>query len=531
MVRTMLKSSLREIRQSLGRYLAILAISGLGVGFFAGLRMSQPSMMATGVDYLKTYQLFDFQLISTLGFTEEDVEYFSTLKGVQAARGGVYTDFLMELADGGEAVLTARSLTEDVNIPELAAGRMPEAANECLADARHFTEADLGTALTVSSNNSEDTLELLTYDSYTIVGLIYSPYYLNYQRGTSSIGSGSVAAFVYIPEDGFTFDAYYEIYLTLSDAAEAYSDEYEDQIDSLKGSIEDATEERAALRYETLYRDGLEAIEDAEAEIADGWEEYHTELADVGQELADAYQELQDGEQEYADGFADYEQGRLDYADGLKKYEDGLAEVEDAEQKLTDGWADYEQAKADAEQELADAKKELQDGEQEYADGLKKYEDGLAEVEDAEAEIADGERELLSAKLQLSSASSQLSAAQAQLSSAKEQLDATKLQLDAAKGQLDALGQQLSLMTPETPGYAELSAQYQQGMAQYEAGMAQYEAGMDQYQEGLTAYQSSQAKYTQGLREYERGKAELSAAKDQLEESKKELEDAKTQLD
>ena len=96
MVKTLLKSSLREIRQSLGRYLAILAIVGLGVGFFAGLRMSQPDMMATGVEYLRTYNLFDFQLMSTLGFTDEDVEAFSQIDGIASAEGSVYTDFLME---------------------------------------------------------------------------------------------------------------------------------------------------------------------------------------------------------------------------------------------------------------------------------------------------------------------------------------------------------------------------------------------------------------------------------------------------
>ena len=55
MVGTMLKSALREIRQSLGRYLAILAIVGLGVGFFSGLRTSQPAMMATGIEYLEEH--------------------------------------------------------------------------------------------------------------------------------------------------------------------------------------------------------------------------------------------------------------------------------------------------------------------------------------------------------------------------------------------------------------------------------------------------------------------------------------------
>ena len=42
------KSSLREIRKSLGRYLAILAIVALGVGFFCGLRIGRAAMVGTG---------------------------------------------------------------------------------------------------------------------------------------------------------------------------------------------------------------------------------------------------------------------------------------------------------------------------------------------------------------------------------------------------------------------------------------------------------------------------------------------------
>ena len=67
MVRTLLRSALREIRQSLGRYLAILAIVGLGVGFFAGLRMCQPAMMDTGVAYL------DRQRWRQLQFRQSDI--------------------------------------------------------------------------------------------------------------------------------------------------------------------------------------------------------------------------------------------------------------------------------------------------------------------------------------------------------------------------------------------------------------------------------------------------------------------------
>ena len=107
MVTTLLKSTLREIRQSMGRFLAILAIIALGVGFFSGLRMCQPAMMATGVTYLEEHRFHDFRLLSTLGFTAEDVEAFARAEGIEQAAGSVYTEFLWQTVEKEQAVLTA----------------------------------------------------------------------------------------------------------------------------------------------------------------------------------------------------------------------------------------------------------------------------------------------------------------------------------------------------------------------------------------------------------------------------------------
>ena len=129
MVTTLLKSTLREIRQSLGRYMAIFAIVGLGVSFFAGLRMCQPSMLATGVSYLDEYQFHDFRLMSTLGFTQEDVDALAQLDGIEFAQGSVYTEFIWQKTEDEQAVLISHMLTQQVNRPDLVAGRMPEKAN------------------------------------------------------------------------------------------------------------------------------------------------------------------------------------------------------------------------------------------------------------------------------------------------------------------------------------------------------------------------------------------------------------------
>ena len=76
------KSVLRTIKKSFGRYLAILAIIALGVGFFSGLRVSETAMIKTADDYLNELNLYDVRQISTLGLTDEDVDALSELNGV-----------------------------------------------------------------------------------------------------------------------------------------------------------------------------------------------------------------------------------------------------------------------------------------------------------------------------------------------------------------------------------------------------------------------------------------------------------------
>ena len=64
MNKMMWKTTLREIRHSLGRYLAILAIVALGVGLFAGLKITKPLIIETADQYFKSNKFYDFQLSS-----------------------------------------------------------------------------------------------------------------------------------------------------------------------------------------------------------------------------------------------------------------------------------------------------------------------------------------------------------------------------------------------------------------------------------------------------------------------------------
>ena len=134
----------------------------------------------------------------------DQVASIAAMDGVAVAEGAVSQDVLATLDSGASYVLAAHSITNDVNLLKLAAGRMPTADNECLGDARMLPKSAVGTKLTISADNDQDTLDAFTYDTYNIVGLTDSPTYLNMERGTTKLAGGKITAYLYVPAGGFS---------------------------------------------------------------------------------------------------------------------------------------------------------------------------------------------------------------------------------------------------------------------------------------------------------------------------------------
>ena len=174
----MIKTTIREIKGSLGRYMAILAIVMLGVGLFSGLKATTPAMIATESAYLTEQNFFDFRLLSTVGFTEESVEALSELTEIADAEGAVSVDAICAMGDKSD-IYKFHTVPEKINRVVLTAGRMPESANECLLDSAMYGEDAIGTQITVTDDNNEDTLEMFGERTFTAVGIVRTPYYIN----------------------------------------------------------------------------------------------------------------------------------------------------------------------------------------------------------------------------------------------------------------------------------------------------------------------------------------------------------------
>ena len=511
MVTKMLKLTMRQIRSSLTRFLAIAAIVALGVGFFCGLRLTKTAMVHTLDDYAEAHRMYDFRLVSTVGFDETDADVLAADARIASCEGEKSADALASVADGAAKPCRFLSLPVQINFPGLKCGRLPQTAEECLADGLLYSEKDLGKTVVLTEENDEDTLDSFNRREFTIVGIAKSVLYINYERGGTSIGSGTLSSFVYILPEAFALDYETSLYLRLADRqGEVYSDEYTACIDAAEPWVTQLAESAAYGRSDRLYEEAEQTLSDARETL----DEKQQELADAKQELADAKQDLKDAHQTYADGV-------VSLADAKQEAEQELA---DAYQKLVDGQRTIEEN----EQKLADGEQELADGEKKLADAKQTYEENAAKFE-KEKKQAENEMSFAFAKLQK---------ARETLAEQQQQLDAQKAALDKQEAQIDA-AVSAGAMSPEAAEAAK--AQIAAARGQLAAAQAQLDEGKNALADNENqldlaadaaneAFAENQKKLDEAKKTLEEKQQELEDAKQELEDGRQELEDAKQEL-
>ena len=250
-MKAIFKMTFRTVRTFFGRYMALLLIVALSAGFFAGLKVTTDAMINTGGDYFDEQNFYDFRLFSTLGFSQDDAEEFLSLEGVKEAEGAYSVDALIE-HKGSDHPFKIYSINDKINLPSVSEGRLPEKENECVVDEDVFTQDDIGKKISLSSENDEAVAEQLECTEFTIVGLASSPLSIGLDKGTASIGNGTVYSFIYISKTNFTSEAFTELNITLEESAYIYSDEYEELIDAHKDNITLLCEELADKRYDDI---------------------------------------------------------------------------------------------------------------------------------------------------------------------------------------------------------------------------------------------------------------------------------------
>ena len=333
----------------MGRFLAIMAIIALGVGFFTGVRITTPAMVNTVNRFMKEKQFYDYRLLSTLGWQEEDIVDLRSRPDVRFAEGAYSVDLLT--SGNREYVLRAHSLTKDVNGIRLVDGRLPQGEDECIVDSGK-EGFPIGKTFVLSEENPDSVKNALKSRKLTVVGTCDSSLYINFERGTTSLGSGEVTAFIYLPEEAFDMAAYTEAYIRFDHDFEMYSDEYDEYMKGRDRQWENIARERAEMRYDELYGE-------AEKKLTEGREELERNRADGQKKLDDAAAELESAKTQLDEQLAQLEQIKdvmpQQYSEGMEQYNAAYADYEK-------GMADLETSAADFEKEISDAEKELEKG-------------------------------------------------------------------------------------------------------------------------------------------------------------------------
>ena len=515
-MRAFRKDFIREITKNKGRFLSVFFIVLLGAAFFSGIRSAEGDMKVSADRYYDEVNYMDLKVLGTLGLTDDDLADIAKTDGVKAVYGGKTVEVLHDIGES-EQVVKLIALTDSVNEPRVVKGRMPEKEDEILVDTQFLKSSgcEIGDQVTFTSGTEDPLSDSLTGDTFTIVGSATLPYYMDLNRGTGSIGNGSINSFALLLPEAFTSDLYTEIYVQADGAQEeaSYSDAYDETVKAVQTKIEALEDAACDRRYTAVKTEGQEKIDDAKQQVVD-----------AEQKLADAKTELDDGAQQLADAkvtIADKEQELLDGEQTLKDKEqellDGKQTIAEKEQELLDG----KQAIAEKEQELLSAKATIADKEQELVSGK-------ATLKEKEAELASGKATLEAKAAELESGKATLSQKAAELESGKTTLNQKAAELESGKAALEAKAKELS------DGKTQLAAKETElasGKTELEEKMAQLSAAKTELSQKQTELNAAKEQLSVKETELNAAKEQLSAAREELESKKEETAAGRAQYE
>ena len=573
----------RSITHSWGRFLAIAIIAALGAGFYAGLRMTGPDMRLAGDEYYDGTSLADVRVVSTIGFDEAQIDALRDVEGVSAVMPAREADAISEL-DGVQYTLCFQSLDVDaaqastcddgftvqssddsyLNRPVLKSGTWPTKSDECLlsSDTAWQTDVHIGDKVRLIEG-TQDLDDSFAEREFTVVGFVNSSYYTcSTNVGSTSLGSGRLTSFVFVPDSAFADDyPITEAFIAVDGARDLpwASDAYQAKVDEVANRIDAIADDLKASRIEGLQADAQAALDEKRAEYEQKKADALAQLDDGQATLDDSKAQLDSAAVELESAKATIAQSESQLASGRAQYESGVAELADqrsqaqaalaqAQASIDEGWAKYHAAMQTREM-LNNKLSEAQKGLDQVNDGLAqvaaRIEQAQRAIDELQAQIdalnpADPTHEETKAKkaaleqqlAQAKAALSQLQQQQAQLESQKTEIEAGIVQLQAGIAQIDT--ETAGVPEQLAAGEQELAAQkaaanqgFASGQASLDAAAAQLAQGQAQLDEGRAQLKSGQAEYADGLSQWENGAAELA---DKRAQAEAEFADAEAQL-
>lgn len=250
----LIKNSLKKIKKSFGRYLSLVLIIFIGVGFYTGIIESIPNIKRVQTDFYNEKNAMDIKVLSTLGFNEDDIKALTEVEDVYNAVGSYSFDTLVN-----DQVVRVHAIEDNINRTLLKSGKMPTKKTECLADDNFYNVGDK----IIIRDEENDKLKIT---EYTVSGTIYSVMYTGNEYGSSDIGNGKLYSFIYVNKDNFNFEYYTEAYISINvDKDIPYEKKYDEKVEEViedikkvgKTRVEERVDEIVNSSYGMISKDSL----------------------------------------------------------------------------------------------------------------------------------------------------------------------------------------------------------------------------------------------------------------------------------
>ena len=436
----LLIDSIKEIKNTYKRFLSILVMAFLGVGFFAGMRAASPDMVDTIDQYYKESQVYDIKILSTLGLTNDDIDALSEIDEIENTVGTYETEGKIEIDN--KEIITKIMSVEKLNKPILLQGNLPKTQNECVVEDSFLTanHKSIGDTIEVEAektkNDEGEEVEYLNKNILKIVGTVKSPLYISRDRGTSSLGSGKIDYYIYVPKENIKANEIYtNIYIKLKNS-ENYttsSEKYEEYIAEVKEKIEAIKEEREKARHDKLVDIATRKVKEAEEKL--------------NENKQNAQQQIEEAKQEIENGKNKIEKAEVKLNSSKKeadtKFKSAYNQIQMAKESIFQNETQLNQKEQEAGQQITELeikKQELQTQFDTIENNLTQLETQYNQIKD-NPNISEEQKQMLENKIQMLKQSKQTIKAGIEqinngITTGKQEIENAKTQLQNAKNEL-----------------------------------------------------------------------------------------------
>ena len=572
---TQITELLANIKSSFVSFFSILMFAALGVGVFLGISWAGPALQQGAEGMFNAGQFHHYQISFPYGLTDENLAQLEQVEGVTQVEAERQS-FQTLHRDDANYTVKVQSLGQDIDIPLLVEGELPDGPGEMAFHAESAKSLGLHVGDTVTfvhdadetadsgqskadenkdANNKDaedkdenkttdvsDGMQYLAGDTFTITGIIDTADYAaksSETYGYSNTPKGDVDGLAWVPDATFDAAAFQDGYPIVNvrsenlGGLETFSDAYDDQSAQIEQRISELGDGLALTRYDELHENAQKQVADAE------------------KQLKDAKAKIKDAEKQIKDGEAKLEQARADLDAAVAQ---GEAELADAYNQLMSG----EALKAKAERKLSSARSKLNNARAKLNEVDNMKADGRAAANEMRAYKAEQDKLLKKGKISEKKYNSNLDKHGAKMyakgkpiakkagvnlpkithsnyEDAIEIIDAAVAHSDEitvkVEGKSMTIGEARAKLAQYEKEYSSAQSKYNKKVAQLNDGWNQYYAGQNELEakkaQGEQEIADGEAKIKDAKKEVKNGKAEVAENEPKLEEAKEKVAELK----